>query len=115
MKAPLERSAQVECLECGLFVYWQAIDGMDTAIEMRAATREEMVAALLGGGNVPLFARGSVSEVSWFVWESPVSLARELVGGKTPPREIHLMHPHRVVPGRVARKPIHTTEEEAPF
>lgn len=97
---PPEHSATTrECTACGLFVYWQRVDGLDSAIDMNPASRAQVVAALLNERGVQPVYRAvplGFSSVS-MVAENYVLLARYLAAGGSLADwpTLHLGHPCR--------------------
>lgn len=90
-----------ECTTCGLFVYWQQVDMLESTAELHRGARAQVVAALLAGGEIyratPLWG----DKIS-LAPENPVLLARHLATGGSLddwPR-LHLGHPHRRAGGR---------------
>jgi len=118
LAAPSRKASIRECLTCGRFVYWQFVDGIDRTVELNKGTRQQVVNAVLEGGEIFRVNRIAVDVVSMVV-ESRVLLARHLAAGGSLEDwpTLHLGHPHKRAGGRYVRHRYHKLDspEEPPF
>lgn len=116
--APARKASIRECLTCGLFVYWQFVDGFDRTVELNPGTRQQVVTAVLENGEIFRINRYSEDVVS-FIVEDRADLARHLALGGALEQwpTLHLGHIHKRAGGRYVRHRFHKLDspEEPPF